>query len=66
MRQPNGKIIARSVGYRIGKNHPLDRPDFSRIFVPELVQEAEQGYEAGVRFEWARAKVLPSPNKYNT
>ena len=53
------KMIARSVGYRMGKSaaerekyRKKDEymPDFRSLFVEELVQEAETGYDEGMKF----------------
>ena len=58
MKQPNGKIIARSVGYRVGKGTKagdvLSDDElyvmFQRIFADDLVHEAVMGYQQGRLF----------------
>ena len=62
MKQPNGKIIARSVGYRVGKRSRAGEvlsddelyAMFQRIFADDLVHEAVRGYQQGRLFAATR------------
>lgn len=52
------RTIARSVGYRMGKasaereRYKKDEwmPDFSELFTPEYIPDAERGYDEGLAF----------------
>lgn len=57
------KMIARSVGYRMGKRAAARQrgatkdqyaPRFDELFTPAYVPEAEAGYAEGMEFERAR------------
>lgn len=57
MARSSFRMIARSVGYRMGKqekgNAPVS-PNFSELFTPEYVADAEAGYTEGRQFMQAK------------
>lgn len=59
------KMIARSVGYRMGKasaerarygKQDEWMPDFSELFAPEYIPDAEFGYDEGLAFVRERVR----------
>lgn len=52
------KMVARSVGYRLGKRSISSRsevmPDFAELFMPEYAADAEAGYDEGQAFMRAK------------